>query len=57
MSIECNSCKGVNVKVVNTYHEVDELSRSVAWDEMECSDCKAYSQTSRLDPDYDPTPE
>jgi len=48
--IECQSCKEVEVKVVNTYRDADLLI-----DEMECPDCGAYSQMVSLDDNYDPT--
>ena len=52
---ECQNCKEVNVVVVNTYHELADGYGliPVAVDEMKCPDCGAYSQMSRLDPDYD----
>ena len=55
--MECQNCKELDAAVVNTYHEVDEIGRAIAWDEIECPNCKAYSQMSRVDPDYDPTPD
>ena len=54
---ECQNCKEVNDVVVNTYYGDSRQGVAVAFDEWECPDCGAYHQTSRLDPDYDPTPE
>ena len=49
---ECQNCKEVEVKVVNTYRNAD-----LVIDEMECPDCGNYSQMVSLDADYDPTPD
>ena len=50
---ECQNCGEVNVVVVNTYQTMGD----VVVDEMECRDCGQYSQTARIDPDYDSTPD
>jgi len=52
MSTECNNCKEVEVKVVNTYRDAD-----LVIDELECPHCGTYSQMVSLDADYDPTPD
>ena len=45
---ECQNCKEVNVKVVNTYRTIGwNATGYVMVDEMECQDCGSYSQMER----------
>ena len=53
-AFECPTCKEIEMRVINTYSEVDELGRALLWDECECAHCHADAQFSRIDDNYDP---
>ena len=54
--MECQSCKEVNVEVVNTYLAEGQIVDTIV-DELICPDCGAYSQMVSLSDEYDPTPD
>lgn len=54
---ECPRCGALELRSIRSWHEVNRNSEAVLWTEYRCEHCGHYEQMSRIDEDYDPSPD